>query len=142
MTNVQTFIVEPGTPELAICARWRANAFSALQASFEEELSSLKLFASDQTRGVALVAKADDEPIGMCLLVDSEIEPNHDVSPWLAGLSPNIADGAQAPYWFEPSRIKRASKGFRGCCTSTPQRLARTMRGSVVSRRSHQLEGL
>ncbi|MGY4283733.1 hypothetical protein ACVWXO_002953 [Bradyrhizobium sp. LM2.7] len=32
MTNIQTFIVEPGTPELAICARWRANAFSVLQA--------------------------------------------------------------------------------------------------------------
>lgn len=86
MTNVQTFIVEPGTPELAICARWRKNAFSVLQASFEEELKSLELFASDQTHGVALVAKADDEPIGTCLLVESEIEPNHDVSPWLAGL--------------------------------------------------------
>jgi hypothetical protein len=34
----QTFIVEPGTPELAICARWRANAFSVLQTSFEQEL--------------------------------------------------------------------------------------------------------
>ncbi|MGY4283732.1 GNAT superfamily N-acetyltransferase [Bradyrhizobium sp. LM2.7] len=54
--------------------------------SFEEELKSLELFASDQTHGVALLAKADDEPIGTCLLVESEIEPNHDVSPWLAGL--------------------------------------------------------
>jgi hypothetical protein len=57
MTNIQTFIVEPGTPELAICARWRANAFSVLQASFEEELKSLELFASDQRHGVALLAK-------------------------------------------------------------------------------------
>jgi GNAT superfamily N-acetyltransferase len=86
MTNIQTFIVEPGTPELAICARWRANAFSVLQASFEQELRSMELFASDQTRGVALVAKADGEPVGTCLLVESEIEPNHDVSPWLTGL--------------------------------------------------------
>jgi GNAT superfamily N-acetyltransferase len=86
MTNVQTFIVEPGTAELAICARWRANAFSVLQASFEQELRSMELFASDQSRGVALVAKADGEPAGTCLLVESEIEPNHDVSPWLAGL--------------------------------------------------------
>jgi len=46
----------------------------------------MELFASDQSRGVALVAKADGEPIGTCLLVESEIEPNHDVSPWLAGL--------------------------------------------------------
>ena len=86
MTSIQTIVVEPGTPELAICARWRAAAFSVLQASFEEELRSLELFASDQTHGVALVAKVDGEPIGTCLLVGSEIEPNHDVSPWLAGL--------------------------------------------------------
>jgi GNAT superfamily N-acetyltransferase len=86
MTNIQTLIVEPGTPQLAICARWRANAFSAHKASFEQELSSLELFASDQSHGVALVATADDEPIGTCLLLESEIEPNHDVSPWLAGL--------------------------------------------------------
>jgi GNAT superfamily N-acetyltransferase len=86
MTNIQTFIVEPGTPELAICARWRASAFSVLQASFEQELRSMELFASDQSHGAALVAKADGEPVGTCLLVESEVEPNHDVSPWLAGL--------------------------------------------------------
>lgn len=86
MADIQTFIVEPRTPDLAICARWRANAFSVLKASFEQELTSLELFASDQSHGVALVAKANGEPIGTCLLVESEIEPNHDVSPWLAGL--------------------------------------------------------
>ncbi|MDE1932967.1 GNAT family N-acetyltransferase [Bradyrhizobium sp.] len=86
MADIQTFIVEPHTPELAICARWRANAFSVLKASFEQELRSLELFASNHDLGVALVAKSDGEPIGTCLLVESEIEPNHDVSPWLAGL--------------------------------------------------------
>ena len=55
MANIQTFIVEPSTPELAICARWRANAFAVLKASFEQELTSLELFASDQSHGVALV---------------------------------------------------------------------------------------
>src|SRR6201982_2671561 len=75
MANIQTFIVKPGTPELAICARWRVNVFSVLQASFEEELRSMELFASDQSHGVALVAKADGEPIGTCLLVESEITP-------------------------------------------------------------------
>jgi hypothetical protein len=64
MTNIQTLTVEPATPELAICARWRANAFSVLQASFEQELRSMELFASDQSHGVALVAKADGEPVG------------------------------------------------------------------------------
>ena len=86
MSIVQTFIVEPRTPELAICARWRANAFPVFKASFEQELRSLELFASDQRHGVALIAKIDGEPTGTCLLAESEIEPNHDVSPWLAGL--------------------------------------------------------
>ena len=40
MTIVQTFIVEP-TSELAVCARWRAGAFSVLQASSKQELRSL-----------------------------------------------------------------------------------------------------
>jgi hypothetical protein len=48
MANIQTFILEPQTPELAICARWRANAFSVLKASYEQELRSLERFASDQ----------------------------------------------------------------------------------------------
>ena len=86
MPDIQTFIVEPSTPELAICARWRASTFSVLEASFEQELRSLELFTSDQNHGVALLAKTDGEPIGTCLLVESEIEPNHDESPWLSGL--------------------------------------------------------
>jgi GNAT superfamily N-acetyltransferase len=86
MADIQTFIAEPRTPELAMCAHWRANAFSVLKATFEQELRALELFAADRSRGVALVAKADGESIGTCLLVESEIEPNHDVSPWLAGL--------------------------------------------------------
>jgi hypothetical protein len=95
MTIIQTFIVEPSTPELAICARWRANAISVLQVSFEQELRSMELFASDQGRGVALIAKADGEPIGTCLLAESEIEPNRDVSPWCS-----------------PSAIMRQSEGL------------------------------
>jgi hypothetical protein len=43
MADIQTFIAESRTPELAICARWRANAFSVLKASFEQELRSLEL---------------------------------------------------------------------------------------------------
>ena len=65
---------------------WRANAFSVLKASFDQELRSLELFASDHSHGVALVAMAHGEPVETCLLVESEIEPNHDVSHWPAGL--------------------------------------------------------
>ncbi|MDE2380204.1 GNAT family N-acetyltransferase [Bradyrhizobium sp.] len=86
MTDIRTFIVHPGTPELAICARWRAEAFAVLDAGFEQELRALESFAADQTHQVALIAKRGGEPVGTCLLVPSEIEPLHQVSPWLAGL--------------------------------------------------------
>jgi GNAT superfamily N-acetyltransferase len=55
----------------------------------------MELFASDQSCGIALVAKAGGDPVGTCLLVESEIEPKHveseiepkhNVSSWLAGL--------------------------------------------------------
>jgi len=86
MADIRTFIAEPGTIELAICARWRVNEFSMIRASFEEELKSLQKFASDQSLGVLLLAKAGGEPIGACLLVESECEPSHDFAPWLTGL--------------------------------------------------------
>jgi predicted N-acetyltransferase YhbS len=86
MAEIETFIVNPGTPEIEVCARWRAGAFSTLEASVEQERRSLETFAADQTRQVALIAKRGTLPVGTCLLVPSEIEPNHQVSPWLAGL--------------------------------------------------------
>jgi hypothetical protein len=86
MAEIETFIVNPGTPEIEVCARWRAEAFSTLEASVEQERRSLETFAADQTRQVALIAKRGTVPVGTCLLVPSEIEPNHQVSPWLAGL--------------------------------------------------------
>jgi predicted N-acetyltransferase YhbS len=86
MNGIQTFIVNPGTPEVAVCARWRVEAFSVLEGSVEQEQRSLETFAADQTRQVALIARRGTVPVGTCLLVPSEIEPNHQVSPWLAGL--------------------------------------------------------
>jgi len=86
MADIRTFTAEPGAIELVVCARWRVNAFSMLGTSFEEELRSLQQFVCDQSLGVLLVAKADGEPIGACLMVESEFEPNHDVAPWLTGL--------------------------------------------------------
>jgi predicted N-acetyltransferase YhbS len=86
MTDIRTFVVNPGTPELAICARWRAETFSVLEASVEQERRTLEEFVADQTRQVALVAKRGAVPVGTCLLVSSEIDPLHEVTPWLAGL--------------------------------------------------------
>jgi predicted N-acetyltransferase YhbS len=86
MHNIQISVVNPGTPEVSLCARWRAQAFSVLDTSIEEETRSLEAFAADQRHQVALIAKANGVPLGTCLLVPSEIDPNHTVSPWLAGL--------------------------------------------------------
>jgi hypothetical protein len=44
--------------------------------------------------------------------------------------SPSIGEKEQVPYWFERSRIKRDSEGFRGF-TCTPQMPPGSMRGSV-----------
>jgi len=69
------------------CAKWRLDAFpGVIHGSFEAELKSLQAFASDPSEQVALLAKVDDVAAGTCLLVRSELESRHALSPWLAGL--------------------------------------------------------
>jgi GNAT superfamily N-acetyltransferase len=86
MRDVHTVVVNPGTQDVALIALWRAEAFSVLDASAEQEQRTLEAFVSDQSDQVALVAKLEDTTIGTCLLVKSEIDPIHSVTPWLAGL--------------------------------------------------------
>ena len=111
MTSIQTFIVEPGTPELAICAQWRANAFSVLHASFEEESKSLELFASDQSHGIALASQSE-RVFWPSLRLSPTMTYRHGLQACL--LSPSIGERGQALYWFEPSSIKRDNEDFRG----------------------------
>lgn len=86
MAKIETFVLTPGSPEIEICARWRAETFSVLGSTVDQERARLEKFASDQTSQVALIARHGTVPVGTCLLVPSEIEPNHQVTPWLAGL--------------------------------------------------------
>jgi GNAT superfamily N-acetyltransferase len=87
LSHVRTFSLQPGMKEVATCAQWRVDAFAGvIGASFDDELASLDRFIADQRHQVALVAARDGNAAGTCLLVPSEIEPLHDVSPWLAGL--------------------------------------------------------
>jgi predicted N-acetyltransferase YhbS len=73
--------------EIGLCARWRVEAFSGvIGASIDDEIASLEHLVADQQQGVAIVAERDGAVAGTCLLVPSEIEPAHKVSPWLAGL--------------------------------------------------------
>jgi GNAT superfamily N-acetyltransferase len=77
----------PDTPEIAIVARWRLDTFSdVLTNSFQQELVMLDEFAAVKEGQAGFVASWDAQPVGVCLLVPTEIEPCHRVTPWLAGL--------------------------------------------------------
>lgn len=87
MTDIQTKILGPSDPEISLCARWRTGEFAeVLGTSVAEEELVLRELAADQSQQVAIIAFCGGEPAGTCLLVTSEIDPLHDVSPWLAGL--------------------------------------------------------
>lgn len=86
-TDIRTLRLRPGMKEIALCARWRVEAFAGvIGASFDDEVASLERFVADQRDQVAIVAECGGATAGTCLLVPSEIDPVHDVSPWLAGL--------------------------------------------------------
>ncbi|MFL9499101.1 GNAT family N-acetyltransferase [Rhodopseudomonas palustris] len=86
MSTVPITVLAPGMAELEVCARWRAETFSVLNASAADELASLQAFVAEPTDQVALMAMHDGQPAGTALLARSEIAPVHDVTPWLAGL--------------------------------------------------------
>ena len=84
---IEIALIEPGSPDIAICARWRVAEFaSVIGASFEDEQRTLTAFVAEPARQVALIAHRDGIPAGTCLLVPSEIDPMHALTPWLAGL--------------------------------------------------------
>ena len=80
--------LKAGSPEHMICAQWRHEAF--LKDDGMTVADSYGQLEAIATRGnddeVALVAHVDGELAGICLLVLNEIDPLHDVSPWLASL--------------------------------------------------------
>lgn len=87
MSIIQTRVLGPSDAEVSVCARWRAGEFAdVLGTSVAEEEQALRKLATDQSQQAALMATYDGHPAGTCLLVTSEIDPLHDVSPWLAGL--------------------------------------------------------
>lgn len=87
MASIETWILRPGAPEIALCAKWRLEAFGdVLGDNLADEIKQLKDFVADSTLQVALVASCDGVPAGTCLLAPRELEPCHPVSPWLAGL--------------------------------------------------------
>jgi predicted N-acetyltransferase YhbS len=85
--RIETFVLQPSSPEIGVCASWRVEAFGeVLERAIEAERRSLEAFTADRSRQAALVARSDGALAGTCLLVQSELQPCHAVSPWLAGL--------------------------------------------------------
>ena len=81
--------LELGTPEAELAARWRYDAFFAdTGETFESSRRALMDFLAGQGYEIALLAEIGGKPVGMCLFVRHEAEPNPrpDLSPWLAAL--------------------------------------------------------
>ena len=82
----------PGSPALRTCAVWRHDEWFRKQGrTLEWTIESFGQFVERQDldrEGIetALLAEIDGVPVGVCLLARNEIDPRHDVSPWLAGL--------------------------------------------------------
>lgn len=73
--------------DLAPLAALRHVAFFADgKHSQEADIIALGGLLDGDDLEVGLVAEVDGKPVGSCLLVREEIDPLHDLSPWLAGL--------------------------------------------------------
>ncbi|RWC33302.1 MAG: GNAT family N-acetyltransferase [Mesorhizobium sp.] len=80
--------IEPmGEPDVAAVAQLRlATFFEGTERTLEEDAAGLRDLLGGDGFEAALVARIDDTPVGTCLLVRHELEPAHDLTPWLAGL--------------------------------------------------------
>ena len=82
--------LRPGSPAIRVCAQWRHEAFFGSKGlSFEDCLGQLVEFVElveGQDYEIALLAEVKGIPAGTCLFVRHEIDPVHDLTPWLAGL--------------------------------------------------------
>jgi predicted N-acetyltransferase YhbS len=68
-------------------ARLRLAAFFAGTArTLEDDAAGLRGLAGSDGFEAAFVARDGGQPVGSCLFVRDEIDPVHDLTPWLAGL--------------------------------------------------------
>lgn len=80
--------LEADTPEAELAARWRYDAFFADGSdTLENSRAALMDFLRRQDGyEIGLVAAWNGLPAGLCLFVRAEIDPKHDLTPWLAAL--------------------------------------------------------
>ena len=79
--------LEADEPAFDVVARWRYDAFFAQDGiTFEESRDALRTWMDGLGYEAALLAEVDGQPAGSCLFVREEIDPKHDLTPWLAAL--------------------------------------------------------
>ena len=89
MPNDRTVIVrlQADSPALPVLAEWRYDAFfRGTDVSLEESRRQLLAVAGSLDGEVAFLAEHGHKPAGICLYVHNEIDPAHDLTPWLASL--------------------------------------------------------
>lgn len=79
--------LEADEPAFEVIARWRYDAFFAEDGgTFEESRDALRAWMQGLGYETVLLAEVDGQPAGSCLFVREEIDPKHDLTPWLAAL--------------------------------------------------------
>jgi GNAT superfamily N-acetyltransferase len=79
--------LEANEPAFDIVARWRFDAFFAEDGiTFQESRDALHAWMAGLGYEAALLAEVDGQPAGSCLFVREQIDPKHDLTPWLAAL--------------------------------------------------------
>lgn len=74
-------------PAFDFVARWRFDAFFAEDGiTFQESRDALRAWMDGLGYETALLAELDGQPAGSCLFVREEIDPKHNLTPWLAAL--------------------------------------------------------
>ncbi|ANT53513.1 GNAT family N-acetyltransferase [Mesorhizobium amorphae] len=73
--------------DVEVLARMRLDAFfEGTGRTLEKDIADLNRLSAGDSFEAAFVARDGDVAIGTCLLVRNELEPAHELTPWLAGL--------------------------------------------------------
>jgi predicted N-acetyltransferase YhbS len=84
---MQSTIEPMGEREVEVVARLRLAAFfEGTGRTLEEDVAGLRKLLAGNGFEASLVARIGGPVVGTCLLVRHELEPAHDLTPWLAGL--------------------------------------------------------
>ncbi|RWO45580.1 MAG: N-acetyltransferase [Mesorhizobium sp.] len=84
---MQPKIAPMGEHDVAAVAQLRlATFFEGTGRTLGEDAAGLRGLIAGDGFEAAFVARIGDTPVGTCLLVRHELEPIHDLTPWLAGL--------------------------------------------------------